>query len=468
MPSLLDLSAELQVAMIEYLDTPAIKSDPPTAYFAPRTSRDLASLSVSCRTCHKLVAPALYRNICLRTDDKSGKSLQAVGNSPRTAALVRELNFESNITVEEDYDELMPLSEEDFPSSVEEVLSHLERFPNLEFLGVHFKLGDTMQWDEMEAESSCDVWRGLPDPYRDFDQLKFKEERAEFRAIMARTYDAIASSERPSALTTLELRNLLPAGVSSFNTAPWQAFLGTLKTFRLSMHADAGGGESCLSTADGYIEFIENLDLLFSQLTSITEFRFSASSSGLPGLPGQHHAVFPLNVEDMPLLQVLELRFCFISERTARFIGGHVKTLKRVRLEDCYSAADDYNAEEHTTWARFFNIIADSLDAVDNPPLEEFFVSPRVLVKSRELANWRESSTAIKGDDTQVELAFSMSRNDPHRRPFDYARLDDKYGFLSEMEEQNLDAFLAGNDQAAYDRVMAIVKRQAGEKQSPV
>lgn len=468
MPSLLDLSVELQVAIIDYLNTPATKCDPPAAYFAPRTSRDLASLSSSCRTFHRLAAPALYRNICLRTNDKGGRSLQAVGNSPRTAALVRELDFEANITVEEDYDELMPLSEEDFPSCVQEVLSHLERFPKLEFLSVQFKLGDTMQWDEMEAESSCDVWRGLPDPYRGLDELKFKEERAEFRAMMARTYDAIANSERSSALTTLELRNLLPAGVSSFNTGPWQAFLGTLKTFRLSMHADAGGGESCLSTADGYIEFIENLDILFSQLVRITEFRFSASSSGLPGLPGQHHAVFPLNVEDMPLLQVLELRFCFVSERTAHFIGGHVKTLKRVRLEDCYSAADDYNAEEHTTWARFFNIIADSLDAVGDPPLEEFFVSPRVLVKSRELVNWRESSTAIKGDDTQVELACSKSRTDPHRRPFDYARLDDKYGFLSEMEEQNLDAFLAGNDQAAYDRVMAVVGRQLGKKQSHV
>jgi hypothetical protein len=461
MPSLLDLSAELQVAIIEYLDTPATRCDPPAAYFAPRTSRDIANLSSSCRTFHKLAAPTLHRNIYLRTDDKSGKSLQAVSNSPRASAFVRELNVEANITVEDDYDELMPLSEEDFPSSVEDVLSHLERFPNLEFLSVQFKLGDTMQWDELEAESSCEMWQGLPDPYRDFEQLKWKEERAEFRAVMARTYDAIACSERPGSLTTLELRNLLPAGVSSFNTEPWQAFLGTLKTFRLSMHEHAGGGESSLSTAWGYTEFIQSLDLLFSQLANVTEFRFAASQEGLPGLPGQHHAVFPLNVEDMPLLQVLELRFCFISERTARFIGGHVKTLKRVRLEECYSAAGDYNAEEHTTWAAFLNIIADSLDAVEDPPLEEFFISPRVLGKSRELGGQEKGSVQIRGDDTQVEIAFSMSRTEPHRRPFDYARLDDKYGFLSEMEEVNLTAYLLGHDQVAYDRVMSVVRRQS-------
>jgi hypothetical protein len=160
MPSLLDLSAELQVAIIEHLDTPTTKCDPPAAYFVPRTSKDLASLSSCCRTFHGLVAPALLRNVLLRTDDKSGKSLQAVGKSPGTAGLVRELNFEARITVEEDYDELMPLSEEDFPSSVEDVLSHLERFPNLEFLSVQFKLGEgeSMESDDEEASTSCDVW----------------------------------------------------------------------------------------------------------------------------------------------------------------------------------------------------------------------------------------------------------------------------------------------------------------------
>ncbi|GAB7332289.1 hypothetical protein MBLNU13_g04124t1 [Cladosporium sp. NU13] len=461
MPSLLDLSSELQVAIIDYLDLPATRCDPPTAYFAPRTSRDLANLSSCCQTLRRLTASALYRNIRLRTNDKSGKSLQAVGY-PGTAILVRELNFEAIITVEEDYDELMPLSEEDFPSSVEEVLSHLNRFPNLECLSVQFKLGETIEWDTQEAESSCDVWQGMPDPYRDFEQLKSKEERAEFRAIMAKTYDAIASSERPSSLTTLELRNLLPAGVSSFNTERWQAFLGTLKTFRLSMHAHAGGGESSLSTAWGYTDFIQNLDLLFSQLASITEFRFAASMSGLPGLPGQHHAVFPLNVEDMPLLEVLELQFCFISERTAHFIASHIKTLKRVRLEDCYSAVSDYNAEEHTTWARFFSIIADSLDVAESPPLEDLFVTPRVLERSRNLGGYGESSVVVKGDDTQIELAFSMAKTYPHRRPFDYARIDDKYGFLSEEKEQNLSAYLLGHDQVAYDRVMAFVRRRSG------
>ena len=468
MPSLLDLSAELQVAIIEYLDTPATRRDPPAAYFAPRTSRDVANLSACCRFLRRLAAPTLYRKIHLRSTDKSGKSLQAVGDSARTAGLVRELNFEAIMTIDDDWDDRLTLSEEDFPASTVDVLTHLKRFPNLEVLSVQFKLGETEGEDFEGALSAFEQWRNDAGPPRDLNALKRLEETAEWRAVMAKTYDSIADSERPSTLTTLELRNLLPSGVSSFNTEPWQAFLRTLKTFRISLHGHEGGCGSSLSTAWGYFDLVRNLDLVFSQLANVTELRFVASRYGLPGLPGQHHTALPLNVEDMPLLQVLEMQFCFVSERIARFIGSHIKTLKRVRLEDCYSAASDYNTEEHTTWATFLSIIANSLDAAEDPPLEEFFISPRKLGKSRWQGGHDGLSVPIQGDEQQVELAWSMSRAEPHRRPFDYAKVDDKYGFLSKEEEQNLNAFLSGHDQAAFDRVMAIIGRKPGGKQKSV
>jgi hypothetical protein len=459
MPSLLDLSAELQLLIVGYLDTPAIPCDPPAAYYAPKTSRDVASLSHCCRTLRRLAAATLYRNICLRNDEKNGNSLQAVAKSPGTADLVRELNFEANIDLDEERDEL---SDHDFPPSVEEVLSHLEWFPRLETLTVQFKCGETEELDrDAVAPHVYDIWLETPDPFRDFAGLKQNEEKSDWKAMMARTYDAISNSKHLSGLTTLELRNVLPSGVSSFTTEAWRTFLGTLKVFRLSLH----GTTEEFNIADGYLEFIENLDLLFSQLASVTEFRFAATESGLPGVSGSLHAILPLNVKDMPMLQVLELRYCFISERTARFIAGHVKTLKRIALEDCYSAATCELAQEQTTWATFFNIIADSLEAVEDPPLEAFFLSPRILGISREPdGDYPPGSVPIEGDERQIELAHSISRTEPHRRPFDYAGLDMKYGFLSADEEQNLDAFLAGYDQIDYDRVMAIVGRQTGGK----
>jgi hypothetical protein len=460
MPSLLDLSAELQLLIIDYLDTSTTSCVPPAAYFAPRTSRDIASLSSSCRTFRKLSAPTLFRNICLRNDDKSGKSLQAVAKSPWTAKFVRELNFEAQITLDEEWEEANPLSEQDFPLSVEEVLSHLERFPRLELLSVQFKCGETEALDEDAVTSNkYDIWIDTSDPFRDFAALKLDEEKSDWKAMMARTYDAIGESERSGALKTLELRNVLPSGVSSFTTEAWQAFLRSLKVFRLSLH----GTEEGFNVADGYLGFIENLDLLFSQLVGVTEFRFAATDGGMPGVPGHLHATFPLHVDDMPMLQVFELRFCFIGEKTARFIAAHVKTLRRIALEDCYSAATCDLAEETTSWATFFGIIAGSLEAVEDPPLVDFFVSPRILGESRELGGYDQppANVPISGDDQRIELAHSISRTEPHRRPFEYIMLDTKYGFPSADEEENFGAFLDGDDQAAYDRIMAIVGRQS-------
>jgi hypothetical protein len=465
MPSILDLSAELQLLVIGYLESPVTKCKAPAAYFAPRANVDIANLGSCCRTFRKLVAPFQYRRLRLRNNDKSGELLKAVGGCQSSASFVRELNVEGNTIIDDDESEdPVPLADEDFPSSVEEVLSHLDRFPKLETLTVQFKLGETEEDDEEGTRTGFNTWFSNVDPFRNTDELRRMEAKTGWRGLMARTYDAISKSERPSILTTLELRNLLPSGVSSFTTSEWQSFFGTLKTLRISLHAGDNGAGWEFNTAYGYIEFIENLDLFFSQLASITEFRFAATTSGLPGLSGQNHATIPLDAEHMPLLQVLEFQFCFISERIARFITSHITTLKRIALEDCYSAATDDLADEHTTWAAFFTIIADSLEAVENPPLEDFFVSPRVLGGSSEPGHFYEDLqiVPIDGDDVETELARKLSETDPSRRPFEYAHVDDKYGMLFEDEGHNLTAFLEGRDQAAYNRLMAIVGRRSG------
>jgi len=50
---------------------------------------------------------------------------------------------------------------------------------------------------------------------------------------------------------------------------------------------------------------------------------------------------------------------------------------------------------------------------------------------------------------------------DPQRRLFAYKILDDKYGTLFDDEEQNVQSFLQGDDQKAYDRLMRIVNDNA-------
>jgi len=178
MPSLLDLSAELQLLVIEYLDIPdpVTSCEVPSAYFTPKTSRDVLSLSACCRILRRLAAPTLYRNICLGNDDKSGKSLQAVSQGSWLASLVRELNVEAYITPDGERHEPDPLSDADFPASFGDVLSHLERFPSLKVLTVQFKCGETEVKDETAVFSNHNFWKETPDPFRDFAALKQQEE----------------------------------------------------------------------------------------------------------------------------------------------------------------------------------------------------------------------------------------------------------------------------------------------------
>ena len=70
----------------------------------------------------------------------------------------------------------------------------------------------------------------------------------------------------------------------------------------------------------------------------------------------------------------------------------------------------------------------------------------------------------INGENPQIELALSMSQYDSHLRLFHYAAVDDGYGFIYEQTEENLDRFIAGHDQAAFDRVMAIAEWQSDGK----
>jgi hypothetical protein len=196
------------------------------------------------------------------------------------------------------------------------------------------------------------------------------------RALMARIYNAIACNSQ-SSVTTVELLEVLPAGVSSWTTDSWAEFLGTVKTFKLSLRAYTDGAGLWCNTTHWYRSFVQNLGLLFFEhLNSITSFRLTADECAAPGLAGRNHAALPFNSDHMPLLQSFELKCCFISERLARFISGHSKTLEQIRLTDCFSGAGDTRVAEHTIWAMFLDTLSNGIDSIENGALEELSISP--------------------------------------------------------------------------------------------
>jgi hypothetical protein len=66
----------------------------------------------------------------------------------------------------------------------------------------------------------------------------------------------------------------------------------------------------------------------------------------------------------------------------------------------------------------------------------------------------------IEGSDDEVEVVRRTMEDDPRRRMFSYATIEKMDGNWSADGSQSLVAFLAGQDQAAFDKVMAAINNR--------
>jgi hypothetical protein len=166
----------------------------------------------------------------------------------------------------------------------------------------------------------------------------------------------------------------------------------------------------------------------------------------------------------MPLLAILEVDCCFISLQLAKVIQAHNTTLQRIALRNCFSGSECWLANDPITWAEFF----DSITSAGYPKLREVSISPSMPPMNGEedleldgeiinLAYVPITASEANGAE-RIEHIKRTIANDPHRRLFAYAVLDDKYGMLFEHEEKNAAAFFEGRDQVAFDKFMAMVE----------
>lgn len=60
--------------------------------------------------------------------------------------------------------------------------------------------------------------------------------------------------------------------------------------------------------------------------------------------------------------------------------------------------------------------------------------------------------------ESKVKKMYELLVEDSKRRLFAYVNLDDKYGILMQDEEEEVESLLQGEDQRAYDRLVADVE----------
>ncbi|KAF3006905.1 hypothetical protein E8E13_011159 [Curvularia kusanoi] len=444
MASILSLSAELKLGIIEQLDLTS-------SSFIPGPSQELLNLSCVCRTLRELALPYIFQDLVLLNNEKNGTSMLEIFKSA-LAVHARSIHYIGVMMIPEEdgnYNAPKP-SDSHLPSTVQEALSSLGRLPNLERVVVEFRCAMTEDEDEGIYEASYDIYG---EPESD-EQVVEGEQTEAYRSLMKRSYDALAQNSA-SSIRSLEFRNVVAKRCSSWSTSEFRTLLSEVDSFTISLRGGGNGVGWLINRVVAYLAFVESLDdLFFRHLHSARTLRLSATTDGPPGLEGgMNNAGLPLKVDQLPNLRSLELKHFFISRSLATFITKHCNTLKEVRLNNCYSGLGDFECADGVaiSWAEFFSTIASIPDCRPRV-FHTFEVGP---------SDW-ENAPNPKKDEYGYQQALqtkALRETFPGRRMFDYKRIDDKYGMLFDFDEILEERFKDGADHASWQRLMRCLEQ---------
>ncbi len=410
---------------------------------------DLITWSCTSSYFRNLLAPYIFKTAKLVNDEKSGSSLNSVAKSPHNVH-IKELHFiGSALGDAHSEDAAFSDTERILPGSVHALLCDLQRFPSLERLIIKFDYNFENIDEWIEGMDLC-AEEETP------EQVLKAEASAAWRALMSRTYSALTKNKSPH-FKHLEIRQLIWKQVSTFSDPAFHHFLSHFEQFTLSIHGeDNGAGWKSNKTAE-YPALMGKLDeYFFNHLAKITSLSVIAPEEGPLGLEGMSHAPLSLKTDQMPLLKALHLEYIFASPELIGFLVGHKDTLEELTLRNCYASPEGL-AENGIYWSQLFTSLLSACPA----QLRRFELGGSEMPLTHEECFGREENEEEVPDD--VREARTILQQNPRRRLFPYAILDDKYGMLFHNEEDNLASFLRGEDQGSWDRLMELVEGNAKE-----
>ena len=479
--SLLDLSDELHLKIIQellnhdqLLHEKSMEPDPVWAHEDRddeyQYHRDLMNWSCTSQYFRNLLAPYIFRNIKLRNDEKSGASVNAVLRGP-FGDLVKEIHFLGNVPPgmanpdhDNEDDELLPegfLMRDDeaeegkekaititLPSVVDDLLSNLYRFSNLESLSIGFTYPDDSLWDDYyDAEGITDN--------------ENPESARAYKALMSTIYETLLRNKAPQ-LRAVEIRKFVWTFTEPYESQTFHDFLSHVKHFRLTVRGGDNGAGWGVNTFDEYLECVARFDeLFFDHLASATSLTLQAPDSSPIGLEGMRHARLALKRKQMPLLNSLRLEHIFICQELVDFIASHADTLERLTLHDCNSSVNGLQENDAFYWNHFF----DALHGADLKQLSYLEIRPHNAPLTLDEAvdePFNRIPTECAEPDNVQQIRQVLSA-DKKRRVFGYAMLDDKYGYCYGDEDETQAAFERREDQVAFDRLMANVNANAAK-----
>ena len=440
--ALLSLPMELQYRIIKFLD----HDDDALKAFLP--------WSCTCSFYRSLLAPHVFRTIALCNDETSGKSVRMISNGPY-AGHVRKLQFKGSTLTKTGRKNCEtranPNVEKALADDVEAVLSSLGIFPNLQSLLIEFDFSKDGQWE--------DGYWTLPFE-EDTLSLRGKDESKPWMRVLRQTFEAVVSNDR-SSIWHLELRNLICKPVRTFTDRRFHAFLGGLRSLRLSLLSEDHGAPKKFNTTRGFYRLAYQLDrYMFDHLTSVEELSVRAGRCGpWPAWPLVDG--LPLRAGQMPRLRALRLHTVYADPALVAFLAGHAATLERVVLESCYTSFRDVVPAPFDSGVRW-RALFDALRERPLPRLRRFDVAPRPDA----LVDWAESPGWGPGAEGYTSTRVAVPETVAHARMHyinAYACVNGEYDAREHETKLDWGRFRRADDERAYNE---FVEQVLGGNQS--
>ena len=480
--SLVDLSDELHLKIIqELLDHDQLLHEKSLPKGGERDFRDRDEefqyhgdlMNWSCTSLYfrNLLAPYIFTSIKLRNDEKSGASVDALLKG-RHGALVKEIHFLGTIpprTANPDdggeVDDALAEGSNNksyeagkeigksvtitLPPVVDDILSDMRQFSNLESLSIGFTYPFDNNFDEY-YDTETPERSGNPEAARNL------------HALMTKTYDTLLRN-KDFQLRAVEIRKFVGFFAEPYESQRFHDFLSHVEHFTISVREGDVGVGWYVEMCSPHLECVARFDeLFFNHLASATTLTIRAPYAGPIGLDGFNPARLGLREEQMPLLKSLNLEHIFICQELVDFVISHTDSLEQLTLHDCNGRPNFDGSTFY--WNHFFDALRSAnlkhLSYLEIRPynarltFEEVYEPPPFLPHTERL------------EPENVQQISRILNADPRRRMFAYATMDDKYEDIFIDHEETVAAFERGEDQVAFDRLMGNVNANATKGKS--
>ncbi|KAF3764103.1 hypothetical protein M406DRAFT_330452 [Cryphonectria parasitica EP155] len=276
------------------------------------------------------------------------------------------------------------------------------------------------------------------------------------RRLLADSWSALALN---TAVRDLSVNRFVPVWTSAFHCTAFRHLLSRLNSLHINIFGTKNGNRR-INTVSTYRDSLQSiLKVLFLHSSSLRSLSLHASQHAPLGSRGHYHIPLSLKATQLPHLEHLSIRNCFIGFELAHFINGHAKTLKSLELRNCYSYrnAGDVDGEGGMTWAAFLSMIT-------RPDMKlrrfEIFDDYIPLTIDDQRLDKYDPENADEPED--VKKVRRAQKAKPNTRLFLYGFLREYSGELWMNKEAILSSFDGEEDQTAFEGLMKVMERRDG------